>query len=128
VRAVMGFGGAAVMPRTFSNPRISSAVMAIRLNFFAKAGVYFCMSFYLQIVRGYDCDSLSQRTPIVALESIFLLQGAGMGIVMPTATESVMSVVPRKRVGAGSATTSISRPVAVALSQPALSQPVLAEE
>ncbi len=62
---------------------------------------------------GYH--SLSVRTPIVTLELIFLLQGAGMGIVMPTATESVMSVVPRERGGAGSAITNTSRQVAVAL-------------
>jgi hypothetical protein len=38
-----------------------------------------------------------------------------MGTVMPPATESVMSVVPRNRGGAGSAITNISRQVAVAL-------------
>ena len=38
-----------------------------------------------------------------------------MGIVMPTATESVMTVVPRERGGAGSAITNTSRQVAVAL-------------
>ena len=38
-----------------------------------------------------------------------------MGTVMPPATESVMSVVPRERAGAGSAITNISRQVAVAL-------------
>ena len=38
-----------------------------------------------------------------------------MGIVMPTATESVMSVVPRERGGAGSAITNTSRQVTVAL-------------
>jgi hypothetical protein len=38
-----------------------------------------------------------------------------MGIVMPTATESVMSVVPREHGGAGSAITNTSRQVAVAL-------------
>jgi EmrB/QacA subfamily drug resistance transporter len=62
---------------------------------------------------GYH--SLSLQTPIVALEMIFLLQGAAMGMVMPTATESVMSVVPRERGGAGSAITNTSRQVSVAL-------------
>jgi MFS family permease len=54
-------------------------------------------------------------TPIAALELTYFLQGAGMGIVMPTATELVMSVVPRERSGAGSAITNTSRQVAVAL-------------
>ena len=62
---------------------------------------------------GYH--GVTQTTPILGLECIFFLQGAGMGIVMPTATESVMSVVPRERGGAGSAITNTSRQVAVAL-------------
>jgi EmrB/QacA subfamily drug resistance transporter len=45
----------------------------------------------------------------------FLVQGCGMGLVMPAATEGVMSVVPRERGGAGSAITNTSRQVAVAL-------------
>ena len=49
------------------------------------------------------------------LEVTFLVQGAGMGLVMPAATEGVMSVVPRERGGAGSAITNTSRQVAVAL-------------
>jgi len=149
--------------RMFRDPRLSSAAAAIGLNFFALAGVFFFMSFYLQNVRGYSplhagllttpvavgqlvaasrsprlvrrygakgvaasglvlvtgalvgYHSLGLHTPIVVLELIFLLQGAGMGIVMPTATESVMSVVPRERGGAGSAITNTSRQVAFAL-------------
>ena len=62
---------------------------------------------------GYHFQTAT--TPIIGLECIFFLQGAGMGIVMPTATESVMSVVPRERCGAGSAITNTSRQVAVAL-------------
>jgi MFS family permease len=62
---------------------------------------------------GYH--SLTASTPVIVLEAIFFLQGAGMGIVMPTATESVMSVIPRERGGAGSAITNTSRQVAVAL-------------
>jgi EmrB/QacA subfamily drug resistance transporter len=62
---------------------------------------------------GYH--SLTATTPVIVLECIFFLQGAGMGIVMPTATESVMSVIPRERGGAGSAITNTSRQVAVAL-------------
>ncbi len=58
---------------------------------------------------------LGTDTPIWVLEVTFFIQGAGMGTVMPPATESVMSVVPRDRGGAGSAITNISRQVAVAL-------------
>jgi EmrB/QacA subfamily drug resistance transporter len=58
---------------------------------------------------------LGTSTPIWVLEVTFFIQGAGMGTVMPPATESVMSVVPRDRGGAGSAITNIARQVAVAL-------------
>ena len=58
---------------------------------------------------------LGTSTPIWVLEVTFFLQGASMGTVIPAATESVMSVVPRDRAGAGSALTNISRQVAVAL-------------
>ncbi|HEY2552798.1 MAG TPA: MFS transporter [Streptosporangiaceae bacterium] len=64
-------------------------------------------------LTGYHL--LGTSTPIWALEVTFFLQGAGMGTVMPTATEAVMSVVPRSRGGAGSAITNTSRQVAVAL-------------
>jgi EmrB/QacA subfamily drug resistance transporter len=71
----------------------------------------------LAIVTGalIGYHSLSTATPIAMLEAVFLLQGIGVGIVMPTATESVMSVIPRERGGAGSAITNTSRQVAVAL-------------
>jgi MFS family permease len=45
----------------------------------------------------------------------FFVQGAGMGLVMPPATEGVMSVVPRERAGAGSALTNTARQVSGAL-------------
>jgi EmrB/QacA subfamily drug resistance transporter len=40
--------------RLFRNPRLSSAATAIAMVFFAMAGVYFFISFYLQNVRGYS--------------------------------------------------------------------------
>ena len=58
---------------------------------------------------------LGTSTPAWVLLVTFLIQGSGMGLVMPAATEGVMSVVPRERGGAGSAITNTSRQVAVAL-------------
>jgi len=58
---------------------------------------------------------LGVSTPVWLLEATFAVQGFGMGLIMPPATESVMSVVPRDRGGAGSAITNTSRQVAVAL-------------
>jgi EmrB/QacA subfamily drug resistance transporter len=40
--------------RLFRDPRLSSAAAAIALVFFAMAGVYFFISFYMQNVRGYS--------------------------------------------------------------------------
>jgi EmrB/QacA subfamily drug resistance transporter len=58
---------------------------------------------------------LSVATPIWVLALAFFVQGAGMGLVMPPATEAVMSVVPRERAGAGSALTNTARQVSGAL-------------
>ena len=58
---------------------------------------------------------LNVATPIWVLALAFFIQGAGMGLVMPPATEAVMSVVPRERAGAGSALTNTARQVSGAL-------------
>jgi MFS family permease len=62
---------------------------------------------------GYQVLNVS--TPIWVLAVMFFVQGAGMGMVMPPATEGVMSVVPRERAGAGSALTNTARQVSGAL-------------
>jgi MFS family permease len=64
-------------------------------------------------LAGYQ--TLGIATPIWVLGGLFLIQGAGMGTVMPPATEAVMSVVPRERAGSGSALTNTTRQVAAAL-------------
>jgi MFS transporter, DHA2 family, multidrug resistance protein len=64
-------------------------------------------------LAGYQL--LAINTPIWVLAVAFFIQGAGMGLVMPPATEAVMSVVPRERAGAGSALTNTARQVSGAL-------------
>jgi EmrB/QacA subfamily drug resistance transporter len=64
-------------------------------------------------LAGYQL--LGMTTPIWVLGVIFFVQGAGMGSVMPSATEAVMSVVPRERAGSGSALTNTARQVGGAL-------------
>jgi predicted MFS family arabinose efflux permease len=54
-------------------------------------------------------------TPMWILGVIFFVQGAGMANVMPPATESVMSALPREKAGAGSAINNVARQVAVAM-------------
>jgi EmrB/QacA subfamily drug resistance transporter len=149
--------------RLFRDPRLSSAVGALSLVFFAMMGAFFFLSFYLQSVRGYTplragllslpfaagqmlmaprsaalvarhgtkavaasgllvvtlalggYQLLGAGTPIWVLAVLFFVQGAGMGTVMPPATEAVMSVVPRERAGSGSALTNTARQVSGAL-------------
>jgi EmrB/QacA subfamily drug resistance transporter len=64
-------------------------------------------------LAGYQLLGIS--TPIWVLAVAFFIQGAGMGLVMPPATEAVMSVVPRERAGSGSALTNTARQVSGAL-------------
>ena len=51
-----------------NNPRLSSAVAAIGLNFFAMSGVYFFMRFYLQNVRAYSPMPTAHRPVAVMVE------------------------------------------------------------
>jgi EmrB/QacA subfamily drug resistance transporter len=64
-------------------------------------------------LAGYQL--LGETTPIWVLCVLFFIQGVGMGMIMPPATEAVMSVVPRERAGAGSALTNTARQVSGAL-------------
>jgi len=64
-------------------------------------------------LAGYQL--LGTATPIWVLGVIFFIQGAGMGSVMPSATEAVMSVVPRELAGSGSALTNTARQMGGAL-------------
>ncbi|HSZ48334.1 MAG TPA: MFS transporter [Streptosporangiaceae bacterium] len=82
-------------------------------RFGAKAVVTTGLTVVACALFGYHL--LGTTTPIWWLEVTYLAQGIGMGLVMPPATENVMSVVPRERGGAGSAITNTCRQVAVAL-------------
>jgi EmrB/QacA subfamily drug resistance transporter len=59
---------------------------------------------------------LSATSPIWIVAALFVIQGAGLGLAVPTATFAVMNALPRERAGAGSALTNTARQVAVALS------------
>jgi len=58
---------------------------------------------------------IGTTTPIWTLAVLFAIQGAGVGVAMPSATSAVMDVLPRERAGAGSALTNTSRQIGVAL-------------
>ncbi|MFD6755076.1 MULTISPECIES: MFS transporter [Micromonospora] len=54
-------------------------------------------------------------TPIWVVLVFFFIQGAGMANIMPPATESIMSALPREKAGVGSAVSNTIRQVAAAL-------------
>jgi DHA2 family multidrug resistance protein-like MFS transporter len=58
---------------------------------------------------------LDQHSSIWLLEAIFFVQGFGMGNIMPPATETIMSSLPREKAGAGSAINNVSRQIGGAL-------------
>jgi MFS family permease len=58
---------------------------------------------------------LGLTTPVWLLIVILSVQGVGMGAVMAPATESIMSVVPREKAGAGAAVNNSVRQVGGAL-------------
>ena len=65
--------------RLFRDPRLSSATAAIALVFFAMAGVYFFISFYLQDVRGYSPLHAGLLTiPIAAGQLLFSPRSAAL--------------------------------------------------
>jgi MFS family permease len=64
-------------------------------------------------LAGYSL--LGTGTSPWLLGVLFFIQGTGIGIVMPSATNAVMSVLPREKAGAGSALTNTARQVSVAL-------------
>jgi EmrB/QacA subfamily drug resistance transporter len=82
-------------------------------QFGAKAVVASGLMLVTAALIGYQL--LGVGTPVWVLGVLFFVQGAGMGTVMPPATEAVMSVVPRERAGAGSALTNTARQVSGAL-------------
>ena len=58
--------------RLFTNPRFSAAVASVGLMFFAAFGVFFFISFYLQLVRGFSpLESGLLFVPFAAAQMIF---------------------------------------------------------
>jgi predicted MFS family arabinose efflux permease len=88
-----------------------SAAMVARFG--AKATTTTGLIVVLIAILSYQLAGT--HSPIWMLEISFFLQGAGMANVMPPATNSVMSALPREQAGSGSALTNVSRQVAVAL-------------
>ncbi|MFG3554680.1 MFS transporter [Micromonospora sp. NPDC047557] len=58
---------------------------------------------------------IGASTPIWIVLVVFFIQGVGMANIMPPATESIMSALPREKAGVGSAVSNTVRQVAGAL-------------
>jgi EmrB/QacA subfamily drug resistance transporter len=105
--------GAALIPVA-----VGMAVMAPRSSglaerFGAKA---VCASGFLLIALSFvGVQFLDLDSPVWLLLLVLSVQGTGMGAVMAPATESIMSVVPREKAGAGAAVNNSVRQVGGAL-------------
>ncbi|SEF43792.1 drug resistance transporter, EmrB/QacA subfamily [Thermomonospora echinospora] len=88
-----------------------SAAMVRRYG--AKAVCTTGMLLVTLAMAGYQlCD---ESSPLWVFGVVAFVQGSGMANVMPPATESVMSALPREKAGAGSAINNTARQVAVAM-------------
>ena len=105
--------GAALIPvalgMAFMAPR--SARLAERFG--AKTVV--ASGFLLIALSFLGIQLLGLTTPVWLLLVVLSVQGLGMGAVMAPATESIMSVVPREKAGAGAAVNNSVRQVGGAL-------------
>src|SRR5690349_21605826 len=63
---------------------------------------------------------IGETTPIWIVGAAFFVMGVGMANVMPSATESIMSALPREKAGVGSAVSNTIRQLGVALGVAAL--------
>jgi Na+/melibiose symporter-like transporter len=105
--------GAALIPTA-----VGMALMAPRSSVLAQrigpklvcAGGFLLIALSLAGIQLLDLDS-----PVWLLVVVLGVQGLGMGAVMAPATESIMSVVPRAKAGAGAAVNNSVRQVGGAL-------------
>jgi EmrB/QacA subfamily drug resistance transporter len=105
--------GAALIPVA-----LGMAVMAPRSSGLAErfGAKVVCASGFLLIALSFlGVQLLGLDTPIWLLVLVLSVQGVGMGAVMAPATESIMSVVPREKAGAGAAVNNSVRQVGGAL-------------
>jgi len=105
--------GAALIPVA-----VGMAVMAPRSSGLAErfgAKVVCASGFALIALSFLGIQLLGLTSPVWLLLLVLSVQGLGMGAVMAPATESIMSVVPREKAGAGAAVNNSVRQVGGAL-------------
>jgi EmrB/QacA subfamily drug resistance transporter len=97
---------------------LTMAVMAPRSSGLAEryGAKAVCGAGFLLITASFaGFQLLDERSPLWLVLLILAAQGAGMGSVMAPATESIMSVVPREKAGAGAAVNNSVRQIGGAL-------------
>ncbi|WP_067463400.1 MFS transporter [Actinomadura macra] len=105
--------GAMVLPFAVAQLIFSTRSAGMVRRFGAKAVCTVGLLLVAGALASYHFVGID--TPLWILGAIFFVQGAGMANVMPPATESVMSALPREKAGAGSAINNTARQVAVAM-------------
>ncbi|MFA1539125.1 MFS transporter [Actinomadura monticuli] len=105
--------GAMVLPFAIAQLAFAPRSAAMVRRFGAKA---VCTTGLLLVAAALaSYQFIGTHTSMWILGVIFFVQGTGMAHVMPPATESVMSALPREKAGAGSAINNTARQVAVAM-------------
>ncbi len=105
--------GAALIPVA-----LGMALMAPRSSVLAErygAKIVCAVGFAMITLSFLGFQLLDADSPVWLLLTILSVQGLGMGSVMAPATESIMSVVPREKAGAGAAVNNSVRQVGGAL-------------
>ncbi len=117
LQGVLGFSplqsGATLIPTA-----LGMAIMAPRSSGLAEryGAKYVCAAGFAMITLSFlGYQLLGTDSPLWLLLVILSVQGVGMGAVMAPATESIMSVVPREKAGAGAAVNNSVRQVGGAL-------------
>ena len=93
--------GAALIPVALGMALMAPRSSGLAERFGAKAVC--ATGFGLIALSFLGIQLLDQTSPVWLLVVVLSVQGLGMGAVMAPATESIMSVVPREKAGAGAA-------------------------
>jgi EmrB/QacA subfamily drug resistance transporter len=105
--------GAALIPVAVGMAVMAPPSSGLAERFGAKA---VCATGFVLIALSFlGVQLLDLDTPVWLLLVVLSVQGVGMGAVMAPATESIMSVVPREKAGAGAAVNNSVRQVGGAL-------------
>jgi MFS family permease len=105
--------GAALIPMALGMAVMAPGSSRLAERFGAKAVVGAGFGLLTAAVCGFQL--LDTASPLWLLLVILTVQGLGMGTVMAPTTESIMSVVPRHKAGAGAAVNNSVRQVGGAL-------------